>query len=63
MLSGTIVSAFSGEQAIPIHEGESFVDAARQVHTVSRNASETEPARFVVAYTVKQGEPVTVSPA
>jgi hypothetical protein len=37
--------------------------AAHQVHTVSRNASETEPLRFVIAYTVKQGEAVTFLPA
>jgi quercetin dioxygenase-like cupin family protein len=62
MLSGTILSAFGDDSAIAIHEGESFVDAAHQVHTVSRNASETEPLRFLIAYTVKRGEPVTVFP-
>jgi quercetin dioxygenase-like cupin family protein len=63
MLSGTILSAFGNESAIVIREGESFVDAAHDIHTVSRNASETEPLRFVIAYTVKQGEPVTVFPS
>ena len=63
MLGGTILSAFGDEQPIAIREGESFVDAAHQIHTVSRNASTTEPLRFVIAYTVKQGEPVTVLPA
>jgi len=63
MLRGTILSAFGDEQPTAIGEGESFVDAAHQIHTVSRNASETEPLRFVIAYTVKQGEPVTVLPA
>lgn len=63
MLSGTILSAFSNENAVAIREGESFVDAAHEIHTVCRNASETEPLRFVIAYTVKQGEPVTVLPS
>jgi quercetin dioxygenase-like cupin family protein len=62
MLSGTILSAFGNEKAVAFHEGQSFVDAANQVHTVARNASKTEPLRFVIAYTVKQGEPVTVLP-
>jgi quercetin dioxygenase-like cupin family protein len=62
MLSGTILSAFGNDSAIAIHEGESFVDAAHEMHAVSKNASETEPLRFVIAYTVKQGEPVTVLP-
>ena len=63
MLRGTILSAFGDEQPVAIPEGESFVDAAHQIHTVSRNASKSEPLRFVIAYTVKQGEPVTVLPA
>jgi quercetin dioxygenase-like cupin family protein len=62
MLGGTILSAFGDGQTIAIREGESFVDAAHQIHTVSRNTSKTEPLRFVIAYTVKQGEPVTVLP-
>jgi len=60
MLRGTILSAFGEERPVAIREGESFVDAAHQIHTVSRNASKTEPLRFVIAYTVKRGEPVTV---
>ena len=63
MLHGTILSAFGDERPIAIREGESFVDAAHEIHTVSRNASETEPLRFVIAYTVKLGEPVTEFPA
>jgi quercetin dioxygenase-like cupin family protein len=59
VLCGTILSAF-GDQNVTIHAGESFVDAAHQVDTVSRNASATEPLRFVIVYTVKRGEPVTV---
>ena len=62
MLSGTILSAFAEDEAVPIKEGESFVDAAHLVHRVSRNESATEPMRFVIAYTVKEGEPVTVLP-
>ena len=63
MLSGCILSAFGDESPIAIREGESFVDDAHRVHSVSRNASETEPLRFVIAYTVKQGEPVTILPS
>jgi quercetin dioxygenase-like cupin family protein len=62
MLSGTILSAFGDEQPVAIREGESFVDAAHRIHAISRNASKTESLRFVIAYTVKQGEPVTVLP-
>jgi quercetin dioxygenase-like cupin family protein len=60
MLSGTILSAFADDEVVSINEGQSFLDAAHLVHTVSRNASPTEPARFVIAYTVKHQEPVTI---
>jgi quercetin dioxygenase-like cupin family protein len=62
MLSGTILSAFGNQAVTPIHKGESFVDAAHEIHSVSKNASDTEPLRFVIAYTVRQGQPVTVFP-
>jgi quercetin dioxygenase-like cupin family protein len=62
LLSGTILSAFAEDEAVAIKEGESFVDAAHLVHTVSRNASQSVPVRFVIAYTVKCGEPVTITP-
>jgi quercetin dioxygenase-like cupin family protein len=62
MLSGTILSAFADDEVVSIEEGQSFVDAPHLTHTVSRNASNSRPARFVIAYTVKQGEPVTVTP-
>jgi quercetin dioxygenase-like cupin family protein len=62
MLSGSILSAFGDDETVSIKEGQSFVDAAHRIHTVSRNASATEPARFVIAYTVKHGEPVTILP-
>ncbi len=63
MLSGTMLSAFADDEVVSITEGQSFIDAAHLVHRVSRNASEVEPVRFLIAYTVKHGEPVTVMPA
>jgi quercetin dioxygenase-like cupin family protein len=62
MLEGTILSAFGEDEVISIRAGDSFVDAAHRIHTVSRNASQSEPLRFVIAYTVREGEPVTVLP-
>src|SRR5690242_6966505 len=50
MLDGAILSAFGDEDVTTIRGGESFVDAAHLIHTVSKNASATEPLRFIVAY-------------
>jgi quercetin dioxygenase-like cupin family protein len=62
VLSGSILSAFGDETPVLIRAGESFVDLADVVHTVARNGSETEALSFVVGYTVKENEPVTVLP-
>ncbi len=61
MLTGSILSAFEQDQPETFVAGQSFNDPPR-VHTISRNASDTEPTTFLVAYTVKIGEPVTIFP-
>jgi quercetin dioxygenase-like cupin family protein len=62
VLSGRMLSAFDDDQPVTVLAGESFVDDAHRVHKIARNASDTEPMTFIIAYTVKQGEPVTVYP-
>jgi quercetin dioxygenase-like cupin family protein len=62
MLNGSLLSAFADDEPALIEEGQSFVDAAHLIHSVSRNSSDSKAARFVVAYTVREGEPVTVMP-
>lgn len=38
MLSGTILSAFAEDEAVPIEGGQSLVDAAHQDHLIVRRA-------------------------
>lgn len=58
VLEGTMVSAFDDDAESIVTAGESFRDKA-SFHRVSRNGSETKPMRFLIAYTVKTGEPNT----
>ena len=58
VLQGTMVTAFDDDPEEIVHAGESFQDKA-SFHRVSRNASATEPMTFLIAYTVKTGEPNT----
>ena len=60
VLSGSIVSAFGDDAPETFTAGQSFQDPANIMHTISRNASTTEPMSFIIAYTVKTGEPNTV---
>lgn len=61
VLEGSVVSAFDDNQPETFAAGQSFKDAA-SFHRVSRNGSETERLRFLIAYAVKTGEPNTVWP-
>ena len=62
VLEGTMVSAFDDDTDEVIVAGQSFKDKA-SFHRVSRNGSATGPMRFVIAYTVKMGEPNTTWPS
>jgi quercetin dioxygenase-like cupin family protein len=43
-----------------LHTGESFYEAPGQLHAVSRNASDTEPAKVLVLILAESGKPLTV---
>src|SRR5579875_1825954 len=62
VVEGTMVSAFDEDAEEIIAAGQSFQDKA-SYHRVVRNASSTQPMRFVIAYTVKTGEPNTTWPS
>jgi len=61
VLEGTMVSAFDEEGEEIIVAGQAFQDKA-SFHRVVRNGSATEPMRFLIAHTVKIGEPNTTWP-
>ena len=61
ILEGTMISAFDNRPEETFPAGQSFRDDA-SFHSVSRNGSQTEPMKFLIAYTVKEGQPNTVWP-
>ena len=62
VLEGTMITASDHDLEETFVAGQSFQDKAG-FHRVSRNGSLTEPMRFLIAYTIKQGEPNTTWPA
>jgi quercetin dioxygenase-like cupin family protein len=62
VLSGSFESAFEGEAPLVVHEGQSFTDRALVSHTLFRNLDATKPLRFVIAYTIRKGEPLVEAP-
>ena len=48
VLEGQIVMQLKGQPAVTLKAGQTFYEGPTDVHVVGRNASNTEPARFVV---------------
>ena len=48
VLEGSIVMQVKGGKAVTLGPGETFYESPDDIHTVSRNASATKPAKFLV---------------
>ncbi|QNL89099.1 Uncharacterized protein PPKH_3685 [Pseudomonas putida] len=59
VLEGTVVSKLNDQQERTYRAGDYWYEAPGTVHSVSRNASKTEPARLLVWSLVDTGKPVT----
>ena len=60
VIEGTVEMQVRGGPLMRLGPGETFYENPDDIHQVSRNASNTETAKFVVHMLKKQGEPVTV---
>ena len=58
VLEGQIVMQVKGQPAVTLKAGQTFYEGPNDVHVVGRNASATEPARFVVLLLKAKGAPV-----
>ena len=58
VLEGQIVMQVKGQPAVTLKAGQTFYEGPPDVHVVGRNASNTEPARFVVVLLKAKGAPV-----
>ena len=58
VLEGQIVMQVRGGSAVTLKAGQTFYEGPTDVHVVGRNASNTEPARFVVVLLKAKGAPV-----
>ena len=58
VLEGSIVMQLKGQPAVTLKAGQTFYEGPTDVHVVGRNASNTEPARFVVVLLKAKGAPI-----
>ena len=59
VLEGSVVTLVKGPDAQTVQAGGVFYESPTDVHTVSRNASETHPAKLLVFYLKQKGAPPT----
>jgi quercetin dioxygenase-like cupin family protein len=60
VLEGSVVMQVQGGAEVTLHAGETFYEAPTDIHTVSRNASKTAPAKLLVVLVKATGAPITV---
>ena len=58
VIEGEIIMQVKGKPAVTLKAGQTFYEGPTDVHVVGRNASNTEPARFVVIMLKTKGAPV-----
>ena len=60
VLEGSIVMQVRGGKEVTLAPGQTFYEGPDDVHTVGRNASMTDPAKFVVILLKKKGTNVVL---
>jgi quercetin dioxygenase-like cupin family protein len=60
VLEGAVVMQVKGGKEVTLGPGQTFYESPSDVHTVSRNASTTKPAKFLVFFVKDKGAPSTV---
>jgi quercetin dioxygenase-like cupin family protein len=60
VLEGSVVMQLKGGQEVTLTAGQAFYEGPDDVHLVDRNASKTEPAKFLVVLIKNKGAPAVV---
>jgi quercetin dioxygenase-like cupin family protein len=58
VLEGKIIMQLKGQPPVTLTAGQTFYEGPTDVHLVGRNASDSEPARFVVVLLKAKGAPI-----
>jgi quercetin dioxygenase-like cupin family protein len=60
VLEGSVVMQVRGQKELTLGPGQSFYEDPNDIHIVSRNASRTKPAKFLVFLINKKGAPLVI---
>ena len=59
VLEGSIVMQVEGGASVTLGPGQTFYESPHDIHSVSRNASETQSAKFLVFFVKDKGAPAS----
>jgi quercetin dioxygenase-like cupin family protein len=57
VLEGSVIMQVEGGQPVTLGPGQTFYESPSDVHAVSKNASNTKPAKFLVFFLKDKGAP------
>jgi quercetin dioxygenase-like cupin family protein len=60
VLEGSVVMQVKGGEELTLGPGQMFYESPDDIHSVSKNASRTKPAKILVFFVKDQGAPATV---
>lgn len=60
VLGGSVVMQVAGSDPVTLTAGQTFYESPSDIHAISRNASDTEPAKLLVFMVKEEGAPATV---
>ena len=60
VLEGSVVMQLKGGEEVTLKPGQAFYEGPDDVHLVDRNASTTQPAKFMVVLIKNKGAPAVV---
>lgn len=60
VLEGSVVMQLKGGKAVTLTPGQTFYEGPKDVHIVGRNASDTQPAKFIVFLVKTKGAPLLI---
>ena len=60
VLEGSVIMQAKGAEPVTLLPGQTFYEAPDDIHLVGRNASSTEPAKFLAFFVKDKGAPVVM---
>jgi quercetin dioxygenase-like cupin family protein len=60
VLEGSIVMQVEGGKAVTLGPGQTYYESPDDIHTVSKNASDSRPAKFLVFFVKDKDAPASI---